>query len=188
MAENKKPQLSELLKNGQRNPAPKPINPPPQRHAQPQLEQSSDKEYPSIEVDLRELSEPGTKLPSSSFSRIEDSALELNVMTLFSDIVKKDPPLKDVFGDPANIVPLVDDKQNIIINGKIVGKLIDDSEIRVYFNKIWNERIYSKLGLFTSSQVFIASSIGRHVFFSVGRKITTVSYAKSEDGPAVMSV
>jgi len=189
MPKGKKP-LSRLLKDGPPlitervrmigEPAsgkeqPKPSNPKPQIQAVPQLEEPI-QELPSEDVNLDELTVPPAP-------RI-DIQISSNIMELFRKLAAKDSSLKNFEDEP----PEIDGDKNIIIRGKIFGKLASDSEARIHFNKIWEYGYQSKLTLFTNSSLFISTSTGKFIYFSIGQKVISLSCSKDENSPEIMSV
>jgi len=189
MADDKKP-LRELLKGGPplvksrqriiggpseaKPQQPHPVNPTPQAQAEPQIEECV--ELPSEDIDLTEIT-----IPPKPKLNLQISS---NIMHLFRELAEKDVSLAEFQGEP----PDVDKNNNIVIKGKIFGKLASDSEARIYFDKVWEKNSKSKLTLFTNSPIFISACMGNCIYFSVGPKIRSLSCAKDENSPAVMSV
>lgn len=177
MAADKKPLIGLLKGIPERTTKPQkpgPSNPSPQRQAVPQTE--GPRELASVDIDLSEITIP----PEPKL----DLQISSNIFNLFKKLAGKDASLKIFENEP----PGISEDKSIIIKGKTVGRLVKDSEARIYFHKLWKGNVHSKVSLFTNSSAFTASCNGKCIYFSIGKKVISLSYSNSENGPSVMSV
>ena len=190
MEDDKKSPLKGLLKARNRQlasrsqapkPPPLPARPPPlpQKVAQPKVEKPvevREETMSSQEVDLSELESNEKQV--KPLVRIPDKEIEKSTMELLRFVLKKDKSLLGIFrGKHLGM----NEKQNIIIGEKEIGKFMGDST-RIYFHKLWQGNVHGRLDLFTENKLFTMVSKDKCVFFVVEKDNIYLAYSDKEDG------
>jgi len=122
--------------------------------------------------------------------RIQDAALEANIIRLFETLFKKEPVLKALFGDCS--MPVIDKDENLIVGGRTVGRVFTELErpyVRVFFEKLgWDGGAEQKMRMFTGSAAFVFSAARKCKFFVVDGKGFRLAYSSSENGSIAMQI